>query len=167
MFAKALPALLCTLWFAMADFAPAAAFESNPRSWRDVPLRAVDEADRDVWVQFLDQYRRRRNSDLMPLRTDPGERQERRLEFRRQNRNRNQQREQDAAREAVRRGDILPLGGIIRAVRQQCPGRFLGAKLQRQRNGMSYRVRILRPSGQRIALLVDAKTGAVIGGRCG
>jgi uncharacterized membrane protein YkoI len=66
----------------------------------------------------------------------------------------------------VRRGEILPLGGIIRSVQSHCPGKFLGAKLQRGRGRFSYRVRILRPSGRRVGLTVDAKSGAVVGGRC-
>jgi hypothetical protein len=134
-------------------------------------------AQNDIWVQFFERNRRRdgknqrrreRNFDIMPLRTDPGARQPRQRELRQleRGRNRNQRREQDAAREAVRRGDILSLGGIIRSAQDYCPGKFLGAKLMRGRDGFSYRVRILRPSGRRIGLVVDAKSGAVVGGVC-
>ena len=100
------------------------------------------------------------------MRTNPGAQQLRLRELRRQDRKRDQRQEQDAAREAVRRGDILPLGGIIESVQSHCPGKFLGAKLQRGGDGFSYRVRILRPSGRRVGLTVDAKTGAVVSGRC-
>ncbi len=171
--AAILPAILCILWFGTAGPAPAVAFDAGPAP---PPAQSESRAQSKIWAQFFEKKRRRsdsgnqrrqrRNYDVMPLRSDPGEQQPRMPEFRRQERNRNQRQEQDAAREAVRRGDILPLGGIIRSVRSQCPGKFLGATLQRGRDGLSYRVRILRPSGQRVGLTVDAKTGAVVGGGC-
>ena len=159
-------AALCMLWFSVADPEPVAA------GARFTP--AIELAQNDIWVQFFEQNRRRndrsqrRNSDVIPLRTGPGERQPLMPEFRRPDRSRDQKQreEQNAAREAVRRGDILPLDGIIESVQSQCPGKFLGAKLQRGGDGFSYRVRILRPSGRRVGLTVDAKTGAVVGGRC-
>jgi uncharacterized membrane protein YkoI len=61
---------------------------------------------------------------------------------------------------------VLALDSIIRSVRDYCPGNFLDATLQQQRGGAFYRVRILRPSGQRVVLGVDARTGAVVAGRC-
>ncbi len=157
---RTLLAMLCALWFGATASPPAAAFDAGKNR---------------TWVQFFDQnrrgtgqnqYRPRRNNDLVPLRTDPGQERLRMRDLRRQDRNRLQRQEQDAAREAVRRGEILPLGGIIQSVQSYCAGKFLGAKLQRGQDGFSYRVRILRPSGRRIGLMVDAKTGAVIGGRC-
>ena len=170
-------AMLCMLWFGTADPAPAAAFDAGPAAPGGRFSPVVDLVQGEIWVQFFEQDRRRngrnqrrrqRNFDVMPLRTDPGAQQLRMRELRPQERrrNRNRRREQDAAREAVRRGDILPLGSIIRSAHSHCPGKFLGAELQRGRGGYSYRVRILRPSGRRVGLLVDAKTGAVVGGRC-
>ena len=171
-------AMLCALLLGAADFTPAAAFDA-PAATRGGAGRVAPMAgpgQNRSWVQFFDQNRRgtgqkqrrqrRRNNDLIPLRTDPGQQRLRMRDLRRQDRNRKQRQEQDAAREAVRRGDILPLGGIIRSVQNHCPGKFLGARLQRGQDGFSYRVRILRPSGRRIGLLVDAKTGTVVGGRC-
>lgn len=161
---RTLSAVLCAAWIAAGHPAPVAAFDAGLQS----PAKSSRTADRvrqdqnRIRAQFFDQNRRR--NDLIPLRTGPGEPQLRMRNPRRQSRS--QRQEQDAAREAVRRGEILPLGGIIRAVQSQCPGKFLGARLQRGRTGFSYQVRILRPSGQRIGLLVDARTGALIGGRC-
>lgn len=74
--------------------------------------------------------------------------------------------EQDRARDAVRRGQALPLAQIIGGLQNRCPGAFLGAQLIRTRQGLAYQVRILRPSGRRITLLVDAGSGAVVRGRC-
>ena len=173
-------ALLCAVMLYLAAAQPSAAsgavtpVQVAQNSW------ISDEIKGGVWVQFFDQNRRRKRQnrrrqapklDIMPLRTNPNAPRDELREFRRQERGSNrsrrrQSREQDAAREAVRRGDILPLDGIIRSAQRFCPGKFLGAKLQRGGNGFSYWVRILRPSGRRIGLTVDARTGSVIGGRC-
>ena len=165
-----LPAMLSMLWLGAAEPAPAAA--AGGKFGPEIYL-----AQNEIWVQFFEQNRRRggrkqrrrrRKHDIIPLRTNPGAQQLRMRELRPQERrrNRDQRQEQDAAREAVRRGDILPLGGIIQSAQNHCPGKFLGAKLQRGGGGFSYRVRILRPSGRRVGLVVDAKTGDVVGGRC-
>ncbi len=170
-------AMLCVLWFGTADPAPAAAFDAGPAAPGGKFSPVIRLSQSETWVQFFqqnrrrdgqNQRRRRRNNDFIPLRTDPGEPRLRMRELgpQERRRNRNQRREQDAAREAVRRGDILPLGGIIQSAQNHCPGKFLGAKLQRGGGGFSYRVRILRPSGRRVGLVVDAKTGDVVGGRC-
>ncbi|MEE8515411.1 MAG: hypothetical protein V3T02_02115 [Alphaproteobacteria bacterium] len=74
--------------------------------------------------------------------------------------------EQDRARDAVRGGQARPLAEIITGLQNVCPGTFLGASLQRQGQGYLYRVQILRASGRRITFLVDAATGAIVGGRC-
>jgi uncharacterized membrane protein YkoI len=74
--------------------------------------------------------------------------------------------EQDRALDAVRRGDVLPLGGIIRSVQQFCPGTFLDATLRERGRSFAYSVSILRPNGRRVTLLVDAQSGAVLRGRC-
>lgn len=84
----------------------------------------------------------------------------------RRDRRRRGQDEQDRARDAVRGGQARPLGEIIARVQNVCPGTFLGASLQRQGQGYLYRVRILRPSGRRITFMVDAASGAIVGGRC-
>ncbi len=81
-------------------------------------------------------------------------------------RGRNRRSEQDRARDAVRGGQALPLAEIVGGLQNRCPGVFLEATLLRTRQGLAYRVRILRPSGQRITLLVDAGSGAVVRGRC-
>jgi len=167
--------LLCALGLGVAGTVPALAFDPGPQgNGGSGPV--IQPPQNGTWAQFFERSRRRdergqrrqrREFDVMPLRNDPGQRQIELRELRRQERNRNQRQEQDAAREAVRRGDILPLGGIIRSAQSYCPGKFLGARLQRGGDGFLYRVRILRPSGQLVGLTVDAKSGAVVGGRCG
>lgn len=169
-------ALLCLLGLGAAGAAPAMAFDLGAQVPAGDAGQVIRPSQNGIWAQFFErnrgrdgrnQRRQRREFDVMPLRSDPGRSQLELRELRRQERNRNQRQEQDAAREAVRRGDILPLGGIIRSAQSYCPGKFLGARLQRGGDGFLYHVRILRPSGQLVGLTVDAKSGAVVGGRCG
>ncbi len=91
------------------------------------------------------------------------------LERQRIRRLRNQkrrERDQDSARDAVRSGAALPLSSIIQGVQASCPGRFLGARLIRRGDQLAYRLNILRPSGQRVTMFVDAANGNVVRGRC-
>ena len=71
------------------------------------------------------------------------------------------------ARDAVRSGQALPLGDIIASVQRYCPGRFLDAQLRQQGRRLVYHVLMLSNSGRRVTIVVDARNGAVIGGRCG
>ena len=61
---------------------------------------------------------------------------------------------------------LLPLGQIIRSLQSACPGTFLNAKLEQRGDTLAYRVLLLRPSGKRVTMIVDARSGRVIGGRC-
>jgi hypothetical protein len=173
--AKLLLGMFCMVWQGTAG--PASAFDAPPRASDRRPNPEIQPADTLIRAQFFDRERRRddryrgrrgrdRGNDLMPLRNDPGEGQIRMRELRRQDRDRRQRQDQDTAREAVRRGDILPLDVIIRSAQRYCPGRFLDARLRRRVDAFSYLVRILSPSGQRIGLSVDAQSGAVTGGSC-
>lgn len=126
-------------------------------------LRLVQNFNRDR----RDRRRiRRPRNDWIPLRPPPNSGRQRGNGVRQQPPRRNRVQDQDAARDAVRRGEVLALDGIIRSVKDYCPGTFLDASLERKRGGIFYRVKILRPSGQRVVLGVDARTGAVVAGRC-
>lgn len=74
--------------------------------------------------------------------------------------------QQDNARDAVQSGAALPLSSIIKGLQASCPGRFLGAHLFRRGDQLAYRLNILRPSGKRVTMLVDAANGNIVGGRC-
>ncbi len=69
-------------------------------------------------------------------------------------------------RAAVRAGQARPLGQILGAVQQRCPGKFLDARLQRGQGGLVYQIKLLRRGGRVANLAVDARSGAIIGGRC-
>ena len=173
--AKLLLGMFCTVWQGAAG--PASAFDAQPHA-SDRRLNIESQpADTLIRAQFFDRERRRdngyrgrrgrnRGNDLMPLRNDPGEGQFQMREYRGQDRDRRLRQDQDTAREAVRRGDILPLDVIIQSAQSYCPGRFLDARLRRRGDTYFYRVRILSPSGERIGLTVDAQSGAVTGGSC-
>jgi hypothetical protein len=108
---------------------------------------------------------RRPPQDSFQLQSAPEEM----LERQRIRRLRNQQRrsrDQDNARDAVRSGAALPLSSIIKGVQASCPGRFMGARLIRRGDQLAYRLNILRPSGKRVTMFVDAANGNVVRGRC-
>ncbi len=70
------------------------------------------------------------------------------------------------ARNAVQAGQARPLGQILGHVMAQCPGRFLDAGLRQGGGGLVYVIKILRPGGRVAKLVVDARSGAIRGGRC-
>ena len=80
--------------------------------------------------------------------------------------NKRRPKDHDRARDAVRQGEALPLAQIIRSLQATCPGTFLNAQLERRGNALAYRVRLLRPSGRRVTVIVDARSGRMIGGSC-
>ena len=178
---KTLLTMFCLAWVFAAPPLHAGDFGAPGQASDDRSDAAIQLAKKELLVQFFEKNRRRkgrnqrrqqrkqRQFDTIPLRTAPGSQglQMRELDRRDRSRSRKQRRDQKDAAEGVRRGEMLPLSGIIRSAQSQCPGKFLGAQLQRGGKGISYRVRILRPSGRRVALTIDAKTGAMVGGRCG
>jgi len=177
---KTLLTMYCLAWVFAATPLHAGDFSALGQA-SDNRLNAEFQlAQNEFLVQFFEKNRRRNSRkqrrqqlkphqiDTIPLRTAPGSQgfRMRELDRRDRNQSRKQRRDQEDAAEGVRRGEMLPLSGIIRSAQSQCPGKFLGAQLQRGGNGISYRVRILRPSGRRVGLTIDAKTGTMVGGRC-
>ena len=75
-------------------------------------------------------------------------------------------REHDRARDAVREGQSLPLGDIIRDLQRTCPGTFLNAALDERDGRLVYRLQTLSTSGRRLFTIVDAATGAIVSGGC-
>ena len=74
--------------------------------------------------------------------------------------------DRDEASDAVRRGEMSSRSRIIGPVRRYCPGTLRSATLRKDGERSAYRVSILRPSGNRVNLLVDAQSGAILSGRC-
>jgi len=69
---------------------------------------------------------------------------------------------QNQAREAVRRGQTVPLGRVLRELQRRTPGRHLDAGLEQRDGRLVYRVRWAAADGRRIDYIVDAQTGAVL-----
>lgn len=72
--------------------------------------------------------------------------------------------QQDAAREGVRRGRLVPMGAVISRIAQRYPGRPLDAGMEERAGRVVYRVRWATNDGRRIDFIVDAESGAIIGG---
>lgn len=67
-----------------------------------------------------------------------------------------------AAREALRRGEILPLTRILAIAQRAEPGDVIEIELDRHREGWRYKVKVLTPGGRVRKLRIDARTGAVL-----
>lgn len=70
--------------------------------------------------------------------------------------------DQAAAREALRRGEILPLARILSIANAAVPGDVVLVRLVRQNYGWRYRVRILTETGRLRLVRLDAGTGRII-----
>jgi uncharacterized membrane protein YkoI len=68
----------------------------------------------------------------------------------------------DDAREAVRRGDALPLSEILRIVRNAEPGDVIEVELEREHGRLEYEIEVLTRTGQVRNVTLDARTGAIL-----
>jgi len=73
------------------------------------------------------------------------------------------------AREAVERGEILPLDRVLAIVTAAYPGQVLDVQLRGSRRGgdWRYRIKMLSDSGRVSVIAVDAATGRILGRRGG
>lgn len=69
----------------------------------------------------------------------------------------------DEAREAVRRGDALSLTQILPLVERAVPGEILEVELEREHGRLVYKVEVLSRTGRVREVMLDARTGAVLG----
>ena len=67
-----------------------------------------------------------------------------------------------AAREALRRGEVLPLSRVLAIAQGAVPGDVVLVRLIRQEYGWRYRVRILTEAGRLRLVRIDAATGRII-----
>ena len=71
--------------------------------------------------------------------------------------------EQDSVLKGRKQGDLIPYGQIARQAERQFGGRVVGQKVrQLGPDHWVYELRILRPNGVVINVVIDAKTGRVI-----
>lgn len=68
----------------------------------------------------------------------------------------------DRARQAVESGEILPLQTVLEKVSHVTPGRVIEVELDRKHGRWVYEIKVLRPGGSLVRLLVNASDGAII-----
>ena len=72
--------------------------------------------------------------------------------------------QQDEALQARRERRLVPLETVLGQLRAREPGRQLDAGLEYQGDRVIYRVRWMTADGRRVDYMVDAATGAILGG---
>jgi uncharacterized membrane protein YkoI len=72
------------------------------------------------------------------------------------------QREQAAIKEALRKGEFLPLPRILANAQARVPGEVLKVEIEQESWGFKYEVKILSPNGRVREVELNAKTGAVV-----
>lgn len=75
---------------------------------------------------------------------------------------RSRDRDQDLARQALQRGEVLPIARILELVAQHQPGDVIEVQLDERRGRLEYEIRILTPQGRVRELVLDARTGAFV-----
>lgn len=75
----------------------------------------------------------------------------------------------DRARQALDAGEIIPLGVVLERVKRDFPGGVMEVELEHKKDRWVYEIKLLRPGGSLVKLLVDASKGTIItrGGRDG
>lgn len=77
-------------------------------------------------------------------------------------RSRDRDDDQDLARQALQRGEVLPIARILELVAQHLPGDVIEVQLDERRGRLEYEIRVLTPSGRVRELVLDARTGAFV-----
>jgi hypothetical protein len=72
--------------------------------------------------------------------------------------------QQNEVRQGVTQRRLVPLGTVIQQLSQRMGGRQLDAGLEYQGERAIYRVRWITRDGRRVDMLIDAVTGAMLGG---
>ena len=68
----------------------------------------------------------------------------------------------DRARQALAAGEILPLRTVLDRLARDTPGQVMEVELERHGERWIYEIRLLRPGGSLVKLLVDARDGEII-----
>ena len=69
----------------------------------------------------------------------------------------------ETARQAVDRGDMLPLEQILARIEARHPGRIVEVELEDDDGLWLYEIEVLTPEGRLIEIELDARTGAILG----
>lgn len=68
----------------------------------------------------------------------------------------------EIARDAVERGEILPLAQVMALLRESHPGRVVEVELELSDGALVYEVELVTPDGRLIEVEVDAAKGAIL-----
>jgi uncharacterized membrane protein YkoI len=68
----------------------------------------------------------------------------------------------DRAREAVRAGEVMPLGEVLGRIASAYPGQVLEVELEREDGRWIYELRLLAADGRLLRLELDARTAEVL-----
>ena len=74
-------------------------------------------------------------------------------------------RDHEIARQALLRGEILPLETLLAEVRKAFEGEFIGVELELKQGAWVYVLKILTRDGKLLRIVADARTGAVLTSR--
>lgn len=69
----------------------------------------------------------------------------------------------ERAREAVERGEVLPLEQVLDAVRGRIDGHIIGVEFERDHGFWIYEFRVVEDGGRVVEILTDARTAEIIG----
>ena len=72
------------------------------------------------------------------------------------------QRDHDRAREALERGEALPLADILARVRPELGGEVVGVDFERDGSRWIYEFKVIGPAGRLVEVHVDAATARVL-----
>lgn len=67
-----------------------------------------------------------------------------------------------AVREALQRGEVLPLVKILAIASKEVPGDVIEVELEDEREALVYEIKILTSTGRVREVKIDARTGAVV-----
>jgi uncharacterized membrane protein YkoI len=70
--------------------------------------------------------------------------------------------EHDTVREALRRGEVLPLVKILAIANKQVPGDVIEVELEDEDRALIYEIKILTSTGRVREVKIDARTGTVL-----
>lgn len=72
------------------------------------------------------------------------------------------ERDHDRAREALERGEALPLADILARVRPELGGEVVGVSFEREGGRWIYEFKVIEPTGRMVEVKVDAATARVL-----
>ena len=67
-----------------------------------------------------------------------------------------------AVREALQRGEVLPLMKILAIANKEVPGDVIEVELEDEREALVYEIKILTSTGRVREIKIDARTGVVV-----